>query len=211
MKDKIKVRLKPNIEISDLEAQDAVRDLLAYIGEDTEREGLVDTPRRVVKAWDEMTAGYRQDPAEILARDFVKDGYDYDEVIGCAFIEFSSICEHHMLGFAGFAHVAYVPQANGNVVGLSKLGRLVDCFARRLQIQEQMTAQVAEAIQEHLKPRGVAVVVTAKHSCMSCRGVMKQRSQMFTSRMTGVFRKNAAARSEFFKLVELAKLGGGGQ
>ncbi len=195
---------------TEAEAQAAVRTLLSYVGEDVHRDGLVETPARVVRAWDEMTAGYGQDPALILARDFVKDGYDYDEVVGCAFIEFSSICEHHLLGFSGYAHIAYMPQPHGKVVGLSKLGRLVDCFARRLQIQEQMTSQVADALQAALKPRGVAVVVTAKHSCMSCRGVQKQRSQMFTSRMTGVFRKQAAARAEFFKLVELSKLGGGG-
>jgi GTP cyclohydrolase I len=187
----------------------AVRTILEYVGEDPDRPGLVDTPKRVAAAWDEFTRGYIDDPQGILSVEFPKD-YDYDELVGCCFIEFCSMCEHHLLPFTGYAHVGYIPRKGGGVVGLSKLARLVDCFARRLQVQEQLTAQVAGAMDEALKPRGVAVVVTAKHLCMSCRGVSKQRSQMVTSRMTGAFRK-AAPRAEFFKLVELAQAGGGGQ
>jgi GTP cyclohydrolase I len=183
-------------------AMAGVVSILNYIGEDCWREGLRDTPARVVKAWKEMTVGYSQDPAEILARDF--DGGGYDEVICVPNIELYSTCEHHMIPFHGVAHVAYLPRKR--VVGLSKLARLVDCFARRLQIQEQLTMQVADAIQTHLDPRGVAVVVEAKHMCMCARGVGKQKSSMVTSAMRGVFRQ-PAARAEFFKLVEVAKNG----
>jgi len=186
------------------EAKAAIRTLLNYLGEDCQREGLKDTPARVVKAWDEMTCGYWEDPAKMLTRDF--DAKNYDQLIGCPWIEFHSVCEHHLLPFSGFAHVAYLPaKKQGKVVGLSKLARVVDCFARRLQIQEQMTMQIADAIEENVPTRGVAVVVTAKHLCMACRGVQKQRAVMFTSAMRGVFRKEGPARSEFFQLVELAR------
>lgn len=178
--------------------------LLRYLGEDPEREGLKETPQRVLKAWKEMTVGYGQDPAKILARSFSTDRYD--QVIVCPWIEFYSTCEHHLLPFFGVAHVAYLP-AEGprpKVVGLSKLARLVDCFGRRLQIQEQMTAQIADALEVNLKPRGVAVVIQAKHLCMACRGVQKHKAVMVTSAMRGVFLKEQAAREEFFKLVDLA-------
>jgi GTP cyclohydrolase I len=185
------------------DAMTAVEVLLRYMGEDPDREGLKDTPRRVCKAWLEMTSGYQEDPAEILARDF--DAADYDEVIALPWIEFWSTCEHHLLPFSGYAHVAYLPaKKNPRVVGLSKMARLVDCFGRRLQIQEKMTIQIADAMQKHLRPQGVAVVVQAKHLCMACRGVQKSKSVMVTSAMRGVFRRNAAARSEFFRLVDLA-------
>jgi len=184
------------------EAMFGVVSILDYIGEDANREGLRDTPARVVKAWKEMTVGYSQDPADILARDF--DGGGYDEVICVPNVELYSTCEHHMIPFYGVAHVAYLPRKR--VVGLSKLARLVDCFARRLQIQEQLTMQIADAITTHLNPRGVAVVVEAKHMCMCARGVGKQKSSMVTSAMRGVFRQ-PAARAEFFKLIEVAKHG----
>lgn len=191
-----------------MDPEDTIRELLTNIGEDPHREGLKDTPRRVVKAWQELTVGYDQNPKEILNRDF--DAQSYDEVIACPWIEFYSTCEHHLLPFMGVAHVGYLPaKKKSRVVGLSKLGRLVDCFARRLQIQEQMTMQIADAMEEHLQPRGVAVVVMAKHLCMACRGVQKHKSVMVTSAMRGVFRKEGPARSEFFQLVYLAdKLNG---
>jgi len=187
----------------DRSADDIVVRLLQYIGEDPKREGLVGTPQRVLKAWKELTVGYGQDPAAILSRDFAAD--KYDEIIACPFIEFFSCCEHHLLPFFGVAHVAYLPSAEKpRIVGLSKMARLVDCFARRLQIQEQMTIQIADAMEEHLDPKGVAVIIQAKHLCMACRGVSKRESVMVTSAMRGVFRDNDPARSELFKLIELA-------
>lgn len=189
--------------VTEGEAHQAIATLLAYIGEDPYREGLQDTPIRVVKAWDEMTVGYQQDPKDILARDF--DGENYDEIIACPWVEFTSVCEHHLLPFRGFAHLAYLPaKKKPRVVGLSKMARLVECFGRRLQIQEKMTMEIADAMQDCLKPQGVAVVLQAKHSCMSCRGVQKHKPVMVTSAMRGVFRKDAATRSEFFRIVELA-------
>jgi GTP cyclohydrolase IA len=175
------------------EAKAAVRTLLTYIGEDIDREGLLETPERVVRAWDELTCGYGQDPAQILATDFHGNGYD--EMVVCRDIAFHSVCEHHLLSFSGVAHVAYVPR--GRVVGLSKMARLVDCFARRLQIQEKLTQQVAEAMRDALKPRGVGVTIRAKHLCMSCRGVMKDRAEMVTTCLLGVFKKHEV-REEFF-------------
>ena len=156
----------------------------------------------MVKAWDEMTCGYGQDPAVILARDF--DGQHYDEMIAVPRLAFYSTCEHHMLPFFGFAHVAYLPKRGkgSRVVGLSKLGRLVDCFARRLQIQEQMTTQIADAIEEHLDTLGVGVVVQARHLCMCARGVQKHTSTMVTSAMRGAFRQGPA-RAEFLSLVQM--------
>lgn len=189
----------PPDTITELDARNAVRTILAYIGEDPDREGLLDTPKRVVKAWDELTEGYGLDPATILSTAFQADGYD--EMVLCRNIEFHSTCEHHMLPFSGVAHVAYIPSRR--VVGLSKMARLVDCFARRLQIQERMTRQIANTMQEVLKPKGVGVVVQAKHMCMVCRGVMKQRSEMVTSALLGVMRK-PEPRQEFLSLVKSA-------
>lgn len=187
----------------DASADDIVIRLLQYIGEDPNREGLRDTPRRVLKSWKELTVGYGQSPATILAKDF--DAEKYDEIIACPFIEFFSCCEHHLLPFFGVAHVAYLPSENKpRVVGLSKMARLVECFARRLQIQEQMTIQIADAMENHLDPKGVAVIIQAKHLCMACRGVSKRESVMVTSAMRGVFRSNDGARSELLKLIELA-------
>lgn len=192
--------------ITEVEARAAVRTILQYIGEDPDREGLIETPRRVIKAWDEITAGYLQDASQVLSVDFSGNGYD--EIVACPWVEFYSTCEHHMLPFEGIAHVGYLPSKR--VVGLSKLGRLVDVFARRLQIQEQMTKQIADALESCLDPRGVAVVIQAKHLCMACRGVQKRQSVMVTSAMRGVFRQKDAARAEFFKLIELAKHSNGG-
>ena len=175
------------------DVKDSVTRLLQFIGEDPTREGLLDTPKRVVKAWREMTEGYWQHPAEILATSF--DGAGYDEMVVCRDIEFVSVCEHHMLPFTGLAHVAYIPKQR--VVGLSKMARLVDCFARRLQIQEKMTRQIADSMQIALDPQGVGVIVQARHSCMACRGVRKQNASMVTTALTGAFREHAV-RDEFF-------------
>ena len=174
-----------------------ITELLTVIGEDPSREGLVDTPKRVVKSWTEIYAGYKQNPADILATVF-EDGA-CDEMVILKDIEFSSMCEHHMLPFLGKAHVAYLP--NKRVVGLSKLARLVDCFAKRLQIQEKMTQQIAEAIDTHLKPLGIGVIVEAHHQCMSCRGVKLRNTTMITSSMTGLFRSQPQVRQEFLALV----------
>lgn len=177
---------------------DLIREVLTAIGEDPEREGLKQTPKRVVKSWGELYAGYHQKPSDILSTVF-EDGA-CDEVVLLKEIAFSSMCEHHMLPFIGVAHIAYLPA--GKVVGLSKLARLTDCFAKRLQIQEKMTSQIADAIEEHLKPKGTAVIIEAHHQCMSCRGVGKQNTVMVTSAMRGVFRDNQAARSEVLALIK---------
>lgn len=174
-----------------------VRRLLQAIGEDTTREGLKDTPKRVVKALREMTVGYKQNPEQILGTTF--DGSGYDQMVVCKDIEFTSMCEHHMLPFVGKAHVAYIP--NGRVVGLSKMARLVDCYAKRLQIQEKMTGEIADAMNTHLKPHGVGVVISAQHMCMRCRGVQKGGSTMVTSALHGVFRFHQV-RAEFLSLVK---------
>jgi GTP cyclohydrolase IA len=177
-----------------LEGERAVEVLLCVIGEDTAREGLVDTPSRVVKALMEMTAGYGESPAKILSTTFAEHS---DELIILRGIDFYSVCEHHMLPFHGVAHVGYLP---GKVVGISKLARLVECFARRLQIQERMTQQIAHAIEKHLEARGVGVVIVAHHLCMGCRGVKLPATQLVTSSMLGTLRNNAETRSEFLRL-----------
>lgn len=174
----------------------AARQILIAVGEDPEREGLVDTPSRFARALDELTCGYQQDPAQILARTFAASS---DEMIVVRDIPFSSLCEHHMLSFIGSATVAYIPSEAGKVVGLSKIPRLVDCFARRLQIQEQLTTQIADAMMTHLAPRGVGVVVKAVHQCMALRGVNKQ-AEMVTSALLGCMREGDA-RAEFMMLA----------
>lgn len=176
---------------------DAVVRLLSYIGEDPSRPGLVDTPDRVLRALTEMTLGYELDPAQILERQFPDA---YDEMVVVRGIEFYSMCEHHMLGFNGTATVAYIPTPGRGVVGLSKLARLVDAFAQRLQVQERLTMQIADAINEHLTPQGVGVVLTARHSCMGCRGVKKPTAEMVTSALRGIMRWNPEARAEFLQL-----------
>lgn len=177
-------------------SHEAVKDVLDCMGEDIEREGLVDTPDRVVRSWQELYRGYEEDPEEILSRDFNSEGYD--EMVVLRNVEMFSMCEHHMLPFFGRAHVAYIPRER--VVGLSKLARVVDCFARRLQIQEHLTMQIAQAIMEYVNPKGVGVVIEAEHLCMRMRGVSKQNATMTTSTLLGDF-KEAPVRSEFFTLV----------
>jgi len=187
---------------SQQEAEAAVRTLLRWAGDDPEREGLRDTPRRVVKAYREFFAGYEETPDEILSRVF-EEVENYDDLVLVRDIPFSSHCEHHMVPFVGKAHVAYYP--TGGVVGLSKLARLVEVYARRLQTQETMTAQIVDAIKKHLNPRGVAVMVEAEHMCMSMRGVMKQGSSTVTMRFSGVFEDNAAQQAHFFTLLRGAR------
>jgi len=183
-------------DVSPVDAADAVAILLRFIGEDPARDGLAGTPDRVVRAWREMTAGYAEDAGEILSRTFEETS---DELVILAGISFYSTCEHHLLPFYGTASVGYLP---GKVVGISKLARLVQCFARRLQIQERMTKQIATAIAEHLDARGVGVVIKAHHLCMGCRGTRQPATQMVTSSMLGTLRNDAVSRSEFLRLIE---------
>lgn len=180
------------------DAEQAVKTLLAYIGENPAREGLLDTPRRVVEAYDELFQGYHLCPAEVLNRTFGETA-GYDDFVLVRDIPFTSHCEHHMMPFYGKAHVAYTPVER--VVGLSKLARLVDIFAHRLQTQEHLTAQIAGAIDTVLKPRGVAVLVEAEHTCMSVRGVAKHGASTLTTRFTGVFRNNPDDQNRFLNLV----------
>jgi len=180
------------------EAEDAVRVLLRWAGDDPTREGLIDTPARVARAFEEFFAGYQLDPREILSRTFSEvDGYD--EMIVLKDIRFESYCEHHMVPIIGRAHVAYLPEHR--VVGISKLARLVDAFAKRLQIQEKMTAQIADTLNEILQPKGVGVILEASHQCMSTRGVHKAGVEMVTSRMLGTFRTDPSTRREFLAIV----------
>jgi GTP cyclohydrolase IA len=180
------------------EAEAAVRTLLAYAGDDPAREGLLDTPRRVVSAYDELFGGYRERPADVLDRTFSETG-GYDDLVLVRDIPFHSHCEHHMMPFHGKAHVAYLPVER--VVGLSKLPRLIDVFSRRLQTQEHLTSQIVSAIEEILKPRGVAVMLEAEHMCMSLRGVEKPGSQTITTQFTGLFRDDPAEQVRFITLV----------
>lgn len=180
------------------EAEEAVRTLIRWAGDDPAREGLLDTPSRVVRSYDEFFAGYRSDPADILARTFSEVG-GYDEMIVMNDIRFESHCEHHMAPIIGKVHIGYLPDQR--VVGISKLARLVDVFAKRLQIQEKMTAQIANAIQEVLQPAGVAVVIEAAHQCMTTRGVHKPGATMVTSQMLGAFRDDQSTRREFLAII----------
>ncbi|WP_027283307.1 GTP cyclohydrolase I FolE [Rubritepida flocculans] len=180
------------------EAEAAVRTLLLWAGDDPDREGLADTPARVVRAYEEFFAGYATDPVEMLARSFEEtDGYD--EMVVLRDIRLESHCEHHMVPIIGRAHVAYLP--NGRVVGISKLARVVEAYAKRLQIQEKLTAQIANTIESVLKPKGVAVVIEAAHQCMTTRGIHKPGVSMVTSRMLGAFRTNDATRREFLAMI----------
>jgi GTP cyclohydrolase I len=179
--------------------QDLVRNLLAALGEDPDREGLVNTPTRVEKALTFLTSGYRADIDQVLNNALFT--VDYSEMVIVKDIDFYSLCEHHLLPFFGKCHVAYIP--SNRVIGLSKIPRLVDVFARRLQVQERLTSQVAEVIREKISPLGVAVVVEATHLCMSMRGVEKQNSFAVTSAMHGAFRSNARTRMEFLELIKL--------
>jgi len=180
------------------EAEAAVRTLLLWAGDDPDREGLRSTPARVVKAYEEFFSGYRDDPVEMLKRTFEEtDGYD--EMVVLRDIHFTSHCEHHILPIIGRAHIGYLPDER--VIGISKLARLVQTFARRLQIQEKMTAQIANTLDEVLQPKGVAIVIEATHQCMTTRGVKKSGVTMVTSRMLGAFRDNSKTRREFLSIV----------
>lgn len=185
----------PELSHDEVAAALAVSRILRFIGEDPSRDGLADTPKRVVKAWKEMTAGYAEDPAEILSRTFEEQS---DEMVVLRGISFYSTCEHHLLPFNGTATVGYFP---GKVVGISKLARLVHCYARRLQIQERLTRQIASAIEEHLEARGVGVIVSAHHLCMGCRGVRQPGTEMLTSSMLGTLRNDPVSRGEFLRLA----------
>ena len=180
------------------EAEDAVRTLLRWAGDDPDREGLLGTPDRVARAYEEFFAGYLVDPVEILQRTF-EEVEGYDEMIVLRDIRFESHCEHHMLPIVGTAHVGYLPERR--VVGISKLARIVEVYARRLQIQEKMTAQIANTIDQVLKPRGVAVVIDAEHHCMTTRGIHKPGTTMATSRMLGSFRADIQLRREFLAMT----------
>jgi GTP cyclohydrolase I len=172
----------------------AVRSILEAIGEDTKREGLVRTPLRVAKMYEEMTAGYHVDAVKLINEAVFT--VDYDQMVVVRDIDFASLCEHHLLPFLGKAHVAYIP--DGKVIGLSKIPRVVEMFARRLQLQERMTQEIAEFLEEALHPRGVAVVVEALHLCMAIRGVKKANARMITSAVRGSFKENLNTRNEFF-------------
>lgn len=180
------------------EAEAAVRTLILWAGDNPDREGLEDTPKRVVKSYEEFFEGYRQDPEDILRRTF-EETEGYDEMVVLKDIEFHSHCEHHMVPITGKAFVAYLPDKR--VVGISKLARVVEAYARRLQIQEKMTSQIANAINDVLKPRGVAVIIEAEHQCMTSRGVNKPGVAMVTSTMLGAFRDDASTRREFLAIV----------
>jgi GTP cyclohydrolase I len=180
------------------EAEEAVRTLIRWAGDDPTREGLVDTPARVVRSYEEFYDGYREDPEEILRRTFEEtDGYD--EMVLLRDIRLESHCEHHMVPIIGKAHVAYLPAQR--VVGISKLARVVEIYSRRMQIQEKLTAQIANTLWDQLRPRGVAVVIEAAHQCMTTRGIRKPGVTMVTSRMLGAFREDPATRREFMALL----------
>ncbi len=181
------------------QAEDAVRTLLRWAGEDPGREGLLDTPKRVAKAYGDWFSGYAIDPAEYLGRTF-EEVAGYDEMIVLRDIEYESHCEHHMAPIIGRVHVGYIP--NGKVVGISKLARVVDAYARRFQVQEKMTAQIAQCILDALHPLGVGVVVEGAHECMTTRGVHKRGVSMVTSTMLGSFREDARTRTEFLRIIE---------
>ena len=186
--------LRPSRE----EAEEAVRVLLRWAGDDPDREGLLDTPKRVTKAYGELFGGYREDPRQHLERVF-EEVEGYDDMVLVRDIAFASHCEHHMVPFVGKAHIAYYPSEG--VVGLSKLARVVETYARRLQTQETMTAQITEAIDTVLKPRGIAVMIEAEHMCMSMRGVQKQGASTVTSQFTGVFRDDPTEQVRFYTLL----------
>ncbi len=181
------------------EVEEAVRTILLWTGENPDRDGLRDTPKRVTKAFEEYFRGYHEDPEEILSTTF-EETAGYDEMIVLRGIRFESHCEHHMAPIIGRAWVAYIP--NGRVVGISKLARVVEVYAKRLQIQEKMTAQIANAIDAVLQPQGVAVVLKAEHFCMTARGIMKPGTDLVTSRMLGCFRDNPTTRQEFLSMIE---------
>ena len=181
------------------DVQDAIRTLRRWAGDDPDREGLLDTPGRVGRAWREYCGGYREDPGLHLSRTFEEVG-GYDEVVVLKDIPFQSHCEHHMAPIVGKASIAYLPR--DRVVGISKLARVVDAYAKRLQIQEKMTSQIANTVQKVLRPQGVAVVIKATHHCMATRGVHKHGTDLVTSRMLGAFRNNPMTRQEFMSMID---------
>ena len=185
---------RPSVE----EAEAAVRTLIAWAGDDPDREGLLDTPKRVVNAYREFFKGYEEDPVEALSRTFEEAG-GYDDIVMLRDIDLNSHCEHHMIPFIGKAHIAYYP--TDRVVGISKLARVVEIFARRLQTQETMTAQIVESIDRALKPRGVAVMIDAVHQCMSLRGIQKRNVATITTQFSGEFKAEPALQARFFELV----------
>ncbi len=190
--------IPPVVRPSREEAEEAVRTLIAYAGDHPDREGLRETPKRVISAYDEFFVGYREDPVDVLSRTF-DEVAGYDDIVMLRDIELHSHCEHHMIPFIGRAHVAYFP--TDRVVGISKLARVVEVFARRLQTQETMTAQIAETIDKVLKPKGVAVMIEAVHQCMSIRGVKKPDVATITTQFTGVFKEDPAQQARFMMLA----------
>ena len=184
------------------EAEEAVRTLICWTGDDPDREGLIETPKRVVKAYEEFFEGYNMDPEEVLTKTF-EEVQGYDDAVIVRNIRVESHCEHHIVPIIGVAHVGYIP--NNRVVGISKLARVIEIFGKRLQTQETMTAQIADTIQKVLQPKGVAVVVDASHQCMTTRGIHKTESSTITSRMLGAFRDNPETRSEFMNLINSPK------
>jgi GTP cyclohydrolase I len=183
---------------SEAEAMEAVRTLITFAGENPDREGLLDTPKRVVKAYKDWFSGYDLDPKDYLGTTFSETG-GYDEIVMLKDVRIESHCEHHIAPFIGTAHIAYLP--NKRVVGISKLARVANIFAKRMQVQEKLTAQIANCLQDVLKPRGVAVVIEAQHECMTTRGVHEPGISMVTSQLLGKFRTDASTRSEFFSMI----------
>ena len=189
-----KIKNKPTKE----EAKEAVKTLIKWAGDDPTREGLLETPNRVARSYQDFFSGYDEDPREILSKKF-REVEGYDEMIVLKDIRLESHCEHHMVPFIGKAHVGYLPK--NKIVGLSKLARVVELFSKRLQIQEKLTAQIANTIDEILKPKGVGVIIEASHLCIATRGVRKETSRMVTSRMLGLFRDNSDTRREFLNII----------
>jgi len=187
-----------NTQITEPTIKEHLKDIFTFIGEKPDREGLLDTPKRIIKSWKKLYGGYAQDPKEVLVRSFQEGACE--EMVGLAEIEFYSTCEHHMLPFFGTIHIGYIP--NKKVVGISKLSRLVEVYARRMQIQERMTTEIAQALETHLEPKGVIVICKAQHFCMTARGVEKQKAKMITSAIRGAYEEQAV-RSEFISLIQL--------
>ena len=186
------------------EAKEAVRTLIRWAGDNPAREGLLDTPQRVIDAYEEFYAGYKEDPNEILSKTF-EEVADYDEIVLLKNMDFESHCEHHMVPIIGRAHIAYLPTKK--VVGISKIARLLDVFAKRLQTQELMTKQIADAIEQALQPKGIAVIIDAKHECMTTRGVHKSGTTTVTSQMRGLFRTDPKSRAEIMQLIGSPEIG----
>ena len=191
---------QPDSSVTQAQAEEAVRTLLRWAGENPAREGLLDTPRRVAEAYGDWFSGYREEPRAYLERTF-EEVAGYDELIVLRYISYESHCEHHMAPIIGKVHVGYLPR--GKVVGISKLARVVKSYARRFQVQEKMTAQIAQCIQDVLQPRGVGVVVEGAHECMTTRGIHKRGVSMVTSKMLGSFREDARTRAEFLQFIEV--------